>query len=210
MAEIAAALGRGRNYVSAMKREGFSLIAGRQTLSAAMEWLKEHPDFKQYRINPKPRPQKQFLKNETTPINKDIYDILPQDAKLVVEAIGWASFMRLVAGAKSGHVSIPVIPTPDCAIAKLIGFDTVKKLVKVFPGEVIHVSASWLSVRTPAAVAAMQRAILCGLSFRELAAITGMKEAGLRQLIARAAKQGRAQGHAACAPSKSPKGRGGM
>jgi len=41
--ELAAKLGRNISYVRAMRRRGFAMIAGRTTLSVALEWLAENP-----------------------------------------------------------------------------------------------------------------------------------------------------------------------
>jgi hypothetical protein len=45
--ELAAALGRSRTYVCAMKRHGFAqVMPGRYTLAAAVDWLHRHPAFR--------------------------------------------------------------------------------------------------------------------------------------------------------------------
>lgn len=44
--ELSRALGRGRNYVGAMKKAGFSMPGGRSTVYAAQRWLEEHPGFR--------------------------------------------------------------------------------------------------------------------------------------------------------------------
>jgi hypothetical protein len=41
--ELAAALGRARTYVSAMKRRGFLMPGGRATLAEARAWLIRNP-----------------------------------------------------------------------------------------------------------------------------------------------------------------------
>ncbi len=48
--ELADALKRGRNYVSAMKHAGFrEIVPQRYTFDSAVEWLKAHPKFRAYR-----------------------------------------------------------------------------------------------------------------------------------------------------------------
>lgn len=44
--ELAKAFGVGITYTRAMKKAGLSLPGGRTTISAALQWLKDHPDFK--------------------------------------------------------------------------------------------------------------------------------------------------------------------
>lgn len=41
--ELAAELGRGRNYVGAMVRQGFRMPGGRARVSDALAWLEKHP-----------------------------------------------------------------------------------------------------------------------------------------------------------------------
>lgn len=41
--ELAAALNRGRNYISAMRRRGFQMPGGRATLRDALQWLVRNP-----------------------------------------------------------------------------------------------------------------------------------------------------------------------
>ena len=41
--ELAAKLKRARSYVAAMRSRGFRFIAGRTTLSIALEWLADNP-----------------------------------------------------------------------------------------------------------------------------------------------------------------------
>lgn len=41
--ELAAALGRSRRYVQAMKRAGFVMTGGRASVREAREWLVRHP-----------------------------------------------------------------------------------------------------------------------------------------------------------------------
>lgn len=41
--ELAAALGRERTYISAMKRAGFAMPGGRATLAEARAWLERNP-----------------------------------------------------------------------------------------------------------------------------------------------------------------------
>lgn len=44
--EVAVKLKRSPAYVYKMKRAGFTMTAGRATLSEAICWLKSNPDFK--------------------------------------------------------------------------------------------------------------------------------------------------------------------
>jgi hypothetical protein len=44
--ELAAALAHHPNYVSAMRRAGFTMIGGRATLREALEWLGQHQGFR--------------------------------------------------------------------------------------------------------------------------------------------------------------------
>ena len=46
VAELAAAIHRGRNYVGAMRRQGFPMPNGVATVADARQWLKEHPNFR--------------------------------------------------------------------------------------------------------------------------------------------------------------------
>lgn len=46
--QLATRLGRHENYVRTMKRVGFKMIAGRTTLTAALNWLSRNPQ--PYRI----------------------------------------------------------------------------------------------------------------------------------------------------------------
>ena len=41
--ELAAKLKRARSYVAAMQSRGFRFLAGRTTLSIALEWLSDNP-----------------------------------------------------------------------------------------------------------------------------------------------------------------------
>jgi hypothetical protein len=41
--ELSAALGRHRNYVSAMRRSGFQMPRGMATLADAEDWIRCHP-----------------------------------------------------------------------------------------------------------------------------------------------------------------------
>lgn len=54
--ELAAALGVSRWYVWAMRREGFP--RRRALLAEAVEWVKNHPDF---RVRPPPQHSSPFL-----------------------------------------------------------------------------------------------------------------------------------------------------
>lgn len=46
MKELAATLGVSREFLLAMKRDGFAMPGGRATVAAAHAWLAAHPDFR--------------------------------------------------------------------------------------------------------------------------------------------------------------------
>lgn len=51
--QLAAELGRGKSYVSAMKLGGFVFTHGmKTTLQAALDWLAENPDFRVAQVYP--------------------------------------------------------------------------------------------------------------------------------------------------------------
>ena len=46
LTELAEELNVGTTFARAMKKAGMALPGGRTTVSAAMDWLRGHPDFK--------------------------------------------------------------------------------------------------------------------------------------------------------------------
>ena len=46
LTELATELNVGTTYTRAMKKAGLPVPGGRTTVSAAMDWLRAHPDFK--------------------------------------------------------------------------------------------------------------------------------------------------------------------
>ncbi|AHF94027.1 hypothetical protein OPIT5_03880 [Opitutaceae bacterium TAV5] len=182
---LAAALGRGYAYVTAMIRDGFPMPANRATLAEAREWLRANPDFRQYRPMKQNKENRSKTKQNLSPADRPTYDSLPPHGKAIADVIGIPDLLRLAAAAKSRHVSIPHALKEDCAVVQMVGMEVARKLHAAFPGEVILVPQCWTAALKPKAIAAMQKATILGVGIRDLACITGLSESGVRAALRR-------------------------
>lgn len=114
---------------------------------------------------------------------------LPATAQELVEVIGLAATMGIVAVRGGARLCVPKQTTGDHWLAERIGMEAFERLTQVYAGEEIEIpccSVAFLKVRENTIYGQFEQ----GASIAELALEHGYSERGMRKLIQRVQSRG--------------------
>ena len=114
---------------------------------------------------------------------------LPESIQEIVDVIGLNATLLLVQERGGISMHVPTKAKEENWIAKLIGFDEMKKLVCVFAGETIHIARCAAAIKQAQHEEIFIKHIQRGISQSKLAREYGYDERSIQRLISKMKKQ---------------------